>query len=219
MFIARSPRSSLSAFCLGVTNDSVSCRRYSTHHSHKASHKKPVPKNCHYAVLGVSPKATATQIKHAYYTLSKIYHPDRNKAPIAMKKFQEIQAAYETLGTPRLRIQYDNGIFRPADKGVRSKTTAPPQAWRKASHPTGKLKMYNIDEHMRMHYSELFNEERKRKHKQEFYDRRMGSHRTTNSAAQQFYARFSFPTLVLGCLIIPLLLFLSPDSDTRSHSK
>lgn len=33
----------------------------------------------HYDVLGVTPKATQSDIKSAYYKLSKLYHPDTSK--------------------------------------------------------------------------------------------------------------------------------------------
>ncbi|CAI5964391.1 unnamed protein product [Closterium sp. NIES-64] len=50
----------------------------------------------YYAVLGVSRKATAAEIKKAFYALAKKYHPDANKDdPNAAKKFQEVQQAYE----------------------------------------------------------------------------------------------------------------------------
>lgn len=32
----------------------------------------------HYDVLGITPKATQSDIKAAYYKLSKVYHPDKS---------------------------------------------------------------------------------------------------------------------------------------------
>lgn len=62
----------------------------------------------HYEVLGVKKNATADEIKRAYRTLSKKYHPDRNqKDPTAEAKFKEVQHAYSVLNDAKKRAQYD----------------------------------------------------------------------------------------------------------------
>lgn len=64
----------------------------------------------HYDALGLRPNATHADIKSAYYRLSKLYHPDKNKgSDDASVKFREITAAYEVLGNFRLRKLYDKG--------------------------------------------------------------------------------------------------------------
>uniref|UniRef100_A0A1L8DTW7 Putative dnaj-class molecular chaperone n=1 Tax=Nyssomyia neivai TaxID=330878 RepID=A0A1L8DTW7_9DIPT len=66
----------------------------------------------HYDVLGLTPKATQNDIKAAYYKLSMMYHPDKNKgSDEAAEKFRDITTAYEVLGTYRLRRLYDKGIL------------------------------------------------------------------------------------------------------------
>ncbi len=60
-----------------------------------------------YETLGVSENATAADIKKAYRTLAKKYHPDINKSPEAEEKFKEINAAYEVLGDEQKKSQYD----------------------------------------------------------------------------------------------------------------
>lgn len=63
-----------------------------------------------YAVLNVSPKATQKEIKEAFYRNSKIFHPDVNSTPEAKKKFQKISEAYQVLGNPLHRRNYDRGL-------------------------------------------------------------------------------------------------------------
>ena len=62
----------------------------------------------YYDILGVSNNAKDDEIKKKYRQLSLMYHPDRNKGSNdATKKFQEISEAYEILGDPNKRKQYD----------------------------------------------------------------------------------------------------------------
>jgi len=60
-----------------------------------------------YETLNVSENASASEIKKAYRTLAKKYHPDMNKEPEAEEKFKEINAAYEVLGDEEKKSQYD----------------------------------------------------------------------------------------------------------------
>ncbi|XP_022173472.1 dnaJ homolog subfamily B member 9-like [Myzus persicae] len=64
----------------------------------------------HYEVLNISKSATHKEIKDAYYRLSMIYHPDKNKgSEEAAKNFRDITSAYEILGNVRQRKLYDSG--------------------------------------------------------------------------------------------------------------
>jgi DnaJ-class molecular chaperone len=59
----------------------------------------------HYSTLGVDRNAGPDEIKLAYRRLANQHHPDRGGDK---SKFQEVQAAYETLSDPAKRQQYDN---------------------------------------------------------------------------------------------------------------
>jgi len=61
-----------------------------------------------YEILGVSRSATQDEIKRAYRRLAKTHHPDHNPGDkSAERRFKEIQAAYEVLGDPQRREQFD----------------------------------------------------------------------------------------------------------------
>jgi DnaJ-class molecular chaperone len=59
----------------------------------------------YYSTLGVARTASADEIKRAYRKLASQHHPDRGGDT---KKFQEIQAAYDTLGDEHKRAAYNS---------------------------------------------------------------------------------------------------------------
>ncbi|CAG8136395.1 unnamed protein product [Penicillium salamii] len=62
----------------------------------------------YYKVLGLDKSASERDIKRAYRTLSKKYHPDKNPGDDnAREKFVTIADAYEVLSTSKLRKVYD----------------------------------------------------------------------------------------------------------------
>lgn len=71
----------------------------------------------YYERLGVSPAASAGEIRQAYLRLAREKHPDRFADPAqkqsAQAEFQDITTAFNTLSHPRRRQEYDQERERP----------------------------------------------------------------------------------------------------------
>ena len=62
----------------------------------------------YYEILGLNKDASEDEIKKAYRSLAKKYHPDLNPDnKEAEAKFKEANAAYEILSDPEKRSRYD----------------------------------------------------------------------------------------------------------------
>lgn len=74
-----------------------------------------------YAVLGVDRNASQDQIKQAFRRLARQNHPDVKKDdPQANDRFKEINEAYQVLGDPVRRAQYDRfGTVQPFGTDMR----------------------------------------------------------------------------------------------------
>ena len=85
----------------------------------------------HYQSLGIAPTATAAEVKSAYRALVMQHHPDRSRDPKSPSIFLEIQAAYEVLGDPPRRRDYDAILKRrtpsapPSEAASAHNTTRP----------------------------------------------------------------------------------------------
>jgi TPR repeat protein len=63
-----------------------------------------------YNVLGLTPSATADDIKRSFRALAKALHPDANRDdPNAAARFAELNLAYEILGNEARRKAFDRG--------------------------------------------------------------------------------------------------------------
>jgi molecular chaperone DnaJ len=65
----------------------------------------------YYDVLGVNKSASPDELKSAFRSLARKYHPDINKEHDAEEKFKEINEAYAVLSDPEKRAAYDRYGF------------------------------------------------------------------------------------------------------------
>ena len=88
-----------------------------------------------YIVLGLSPKATDSEIRSAFRQLAKKYHPDRNPDDKkAEEKFKEISSAFDILGDSERRKKYDRGEI---DDDGRDRPN-PFHQWTQREHAAGR---------------------------------------------------------------------------------
>lgn len=95
-----------------------------------------------YALLGLTADAHPDVIKAAYRALAKQYHPDGEGAgnPEATAKFIELQNAYEVLGNPATRAEYDASLSNDVTEDIEVEPEAsidPDEIWlrRAQEHP------------------------------------------------------------------------------------
>jgi len=80
----------------------------------------------HYERLNVQADADIDTIKSAYYSLSKVYHPDiaGDQDPIAVEKFRLLSDSYQVLSNPNSRSEYDSQLNEIVKSDVLHQTVA-----------------------------------------------------------------------------------------------
>ncbi|WP_373503916.1 DnaJ domain-containing protein [Aestuariivirga sp.] len=74
----------------------------------------------HYTALGVDPTADQDVIAAAFRALAKKYHPDTGTAAgtASSERFAEVQEAYDVLGNPERRVQYDADLLEATQRAL-----------------------------------------------------------------------------------------------------
>lgn len=103
----------------------------------------------YYKILGVSKTATKEEIKKAYRSLARKYHPDLNPdKKDAEEKFKEVQEAHEVLSDEEKRKTYD--MFGSAEFRPGGRTT-----WKRADD-TGQAYEYSYSAHDFSGFEDIF---------------------------------------------------------------
>jgi len=89
----------------------------------------------YYALLEVEPEATTEELRQAFRTLSKRYHPDTTSLPPAeaAAAFQQLQQGYGVLSDPLSRQRYDAELL-----ALRQMLVAQAPLWPSAPLPSAR---------------------------------------------------------------------------------
>ena len=79
----------------------------------------------YYKTLGVAPTASADEIKKAYRTLARKYHPDVSKEADASARMSEVNEAYAVLSDPEKRAAFD----KLSQRRAAGQDFQPPPGW------------------------------------------------------------------------------------------
>lgn len=161
----------------------------------------------HYDTLKITPHATQSEVKSAYYKLSLQYHPDKNKTEYAKKKFQDISDAYEVLGTHETRRNYDRQILLRQQPFTSDQKSSP-----RSPVYSGTSKIYNFDMWTQAHYGKEFHKQRLRRNMYEIYkqDKKMRKKIPQSSIHIE---------LVIVLLTISLIILMAPRDFDSPISK
>lgn len=165
-----------------------------------------------YDILEITPKASQSQIKKAFYKLSKAYHPDINNSKEAKEKYVKIVEAYEILGNLDQRKQYDDRFATYTAKEITQDVDPSYRQFyrhrgtfkaRPNAPMRGRTHYYNFDEFYKEHYGRNIRENFNRKRKEEENKKEFEKWGQTNKKLVSLY--------FIG-LPLTLLIFLNlPD--------
>ena len=109
-----------------------------------ATSSLPSPSPSHYQLLGVDPQVSAAELRQAFRSLSKRYHPDTTTlpAPEAQEAFARLRQAYAVLADPASRLAYDAQLRlqRERSQALRQALITPPpvsELQRPSARPIG----------------------------------------------------------------------------------
>ena len=106
-------------------------------------------KRSHYVTLELSPTATTKDIKEAFIRLSKKYHPDLNPDGQTSKdkeRFQLVVEAYEVLGDPTRKKEYDASLGLSRKLPFRQATVSNQSEYDEAGEKNGDFLTYGNPE-------------------------------------------------------------------------
>ncbi|TGZ54049.1 uncharacterized protein [Temnothorax longispinosus] len=181
-------------------------RLYSTQQSTKSKN--------HYNTLKITPHATQTEVKSAYYKLTLQYHPDKNKSEYAKQKFQDIAEAYEVLGNHDQRKVYDRDMLlhRPS---TASTTVEHPTSHYRDKVYSGSSKIYNFDAWTQAHYGKQMYERRMRRQAYE-HAKMMETEANTSKGSPRF---MEFAILIATVTVLAALFSGNHDVPASERRK
>ena len=100
-----------------------------------------------YEILEVAADASQEVIRAAYRSLSAKFHPDKDSSPAARERLQQVLNAYEILGEPKRRAEYDASIGK-------AKATAPVSG-QVVRRTDGSSSFLTLHEHLKRKGSDL----------------------------------------------------------------
>ncbi|MEO5857450.1 MAG: DnaJ domain-containing protein [Pyrinomonadaceae bacterium] len=108
----------------------------------------------HYDALGISTDADSAVVKHHYFSLAKMFHPDRHhrESEAMLKRIQSaftvLTHAHETLRTPEARSMYDSKMYKEIE--AREKRRAAGQPDVDVTDRAGEHGLENFEEGLNM---------------------------------------------------------------------
>lgn len=176
-----------------------------------------VANKSHYEVLNITKAATHKEIKDAYYRLSMIYHPDKNKGcEEAAKLFRDITTAYEILGNVRQRKLYDSGAKQSQTSSYCS--TAEPfetmNTTTQVHRTNARCRDYSFNEWSKTHYTNVF--QNQRSHREHLNQQKFINHYVNQ---QRSYSSLIFVTSIIVITLIYLFEEIKPNIKEKLEDK